>query len=96
MKCKCGGKSYVVNTINSNLLAKKSKEEWIRRQRKCEVCKSNFYTAEVFYAFVPERTIKSVYTEKEAEKIKHTIQQKKVDVRRMLEDIKENKDAKKG
>lgn len=74
MKCQtCGSKTYVVNTTQQ--------PGGIRRQRKCESCKNNAYSAEVWIA---GNVVvgKSIYTKDEAASIK----QRKVDARRANED----------
>lgn len=74
MKCQnCGSKTYVVNTTQQ--------PGGIRRQRKCESCKNNAYSAEVWVA---GNVVvgKSIYTKDEAASIK----QRKVDARRANED----------
>lgn len=70
MKCKCGGTTTVVNT--------KQNEDYVRRQRRCSLCRQQFYTAEQFMGF-----LKEIYTEDEAAAIKR----KKVETRRINEDI---------
>lgn len=80
MKClNCGSKTHVVNTTQQ--------PGGIRRQRKCDSCKNNAYSAEVWIA---GNVVvgKSIYTEDEAASIK----QKKVDARRANED-RRNDDA---
>jgi transcriptional regulator NrdR family protein len=80
MKCnQCGGKTLVVNTLQQL--------GGIRRQRKCESCKNNAYSAEVWIAG-NVLVGKSIYTNDEAALIKR----KGVDVRRANED-RRNKDA---
>ena len=74
MKCQnCGSKTHVVNTTQQ--------PGGIRRQRKCDSCKNNAYSAEVWIA---GNVVvgKSIYTKEEAASIK----QKKVDARRANED----------
>jgi transcriptional regulator NrdR family protein len=74
MKCQqCGGKTLVVNTIQQ--------PGGIRRQRKCDSCKNNAYSAEVWIA---GNVIvgKSIYTKDEAALIK----KKGVNTRRANED----------
>ena len=74
MKCnQCGGKTLVVNTLQQL--------GGIRRQRKCDSCKNNAYSAEVWIAG-NVMVGKSIYTKDEAASIK----QKKVDARRANED----------
>lgn len=80
MKCQhCGGKTLVVNTTQQ--------PGGIRRQRRCESCKNNAYSAEVWVA---GNVVvgKSIYTKDEAASIKR----KKVDARRANED-RRNDDA---
>lgn len=80
MKCQvCGAKTHVVNTTQQ--------PGGIRRQRRCDSCKNNAYSAEVWIA---GNVIvgKSIYTKDEAASIK----QKKVDARRANED-RRNEDA---
>ena len=74
MKCQhCGSKTYVVNTAQQ--------PGGIRRQRKCDSCKNNAYSAEVWIA---GKVIvgKSIYTNDEVALIKR----KGVDARRANED----------
>ena len=74
MKCQnCGSKTHVVNTTQQ--------PGGIRRQRKCDSCKNNAYSAEVWIA---GNVVvgKSIYTKDEAASIK----QRKVDARRANED----------
>jgi transcriptional regulator NrdR family protein len=74
MKCQqCGSKTLVVNTIQQ--------PGGIRRQRKCDSCKNNAYSAEVWIAGNVQ-VGKSIYTNDEAALIK----KKGVDVRRANED----------
>ena len=74
MKCQqCGGKTLVVNTLQQ--------PGGIRRQRKCDSCKNNAYSAEVWIAG-NVMAGKSIYTKDEAASIKR----KKVDARRANED----------
>jgi transcriptional regulator NrdR family protein len=74
MKCQqCGGKTLVVNTIQQ--------PGGIRRQRKCDSCKNNAYSAEVWIAS-NVMVGKSIYTKDEAALIK----KKGVDTRRANED----------
>ena len=74
MKCQhCGSKTYVVNTAQQ--------PGGIRRQRKCDSCKNNAYSAEVWVAG-NVLVGKSIYTNDEAALIK----KKGVDVRRANED----------
>jgi transcriptional regulator NrdR family protein len=74
MKClQCGAKTYVVNTTQQ--------PGGIRRQRKCDSCKNNAYSAEVWIAGNVQ-VGKSIYTNDEAALIK----KKGVDVRRANED----------
>jgi len=74
MKCQqCGGKTHVVNTTQQL--------GGIRRQRKCNSCKNNAYSAEVWIAG-NVMVGKSIYTNDEAALIK----KKGVDARRANED----------
>ncbi len=74
MKCQhCGSKTYVVNTAQQ--------PGGIRRQRKCDSCKNNAYSAEVWIAGNVQ-VGKSIYTKEEAALIK----KKGVDARRANED----------
>lgn len=74
MKCQhCGSKTYVVNTAQQ--------PGGIRRQRKCDSCKNNAYSAEVWIAG-NVMVGKSIYTKEEAALIK----KKEVDARRANED----------
>jgi transcriptional regulator NrdR family protein len=74
VKCQhCGSKTYVVNTAQQ--------PGGIRRQRKCDSCKNNAYSAEVWVAG-NVLVGKSIYTNDEAALIK----KKGVDVRRANED----------
>ena len=74
MKCmQCGSKTVVVNTTQQ--------PGGIRRQRKCNSCKNNAYSAEVWVAG-NVMVGKSIYTNDEAALIK----KKGVDVRRANED----------
>ena len=74
MKCQqCGSKTLVVNTTQQ--------PGGIRRQRKCDSCKNNAYSAEVWIAGNVQ-VGKSIYTNDEAALIK----KKGVDVRRANED----------
>jgi transcriptional regulator NrdR family protein len=74
MKCQqCGSKTHVVNTTQQ--------PGGIRRQRKCDSCKNNAYSAEVWIAGNVQ-VGKSIYTNDEAALIK----KKGVDVRRANED----------
>ena len=74
MKCQhCGSKTYVVNTAQQ--------PGGIRRQRKCDSCKNNAYTAEVWIAG-NVMVGKSIYTNDEVALIKR----KGVDARRANED----------
>jgi transcriptional regulator NrdR family protein len=74
VKCQhCGSKTYVVNTAQQ--------PGGIRRQRKCDSCKNNAYSAEVWIAG-NVMVGKSIYTNDEAALIK----KKGVDVRRANED----------
>jgi transcriptional regulator NrdR family protein len=80
MKCQhCGTKTHVVNTTQQ--------PGGIRRQRKCNSCKINAYTAEVWIAG-NVMVGKSIYTKDEAALIKR----KGVDARRANED-RRNEDA---
>ena len=80
MKCQhCGSRTYVVNTAQQL--------GGIRRQRKCDSCKNNAYTAEVWIAGNVQ-VGKSIYTNDEAALIK----KKGVDARRANED-RRNDDA---
>lgn len=74
MKCQnCGSKTFVVNTTQQ--------PGGIRRQRRCESCKNNAYSAEVW--LVGNVMVgKPIYTKEEAASIKR----KKVDARRANED----------
>ena len=51
--------------------------DYVRRQRRCELCNQQFYTAEQFMGF-----LKDVYTETEAAILKR----RKVETRRLNED----------
>lgn len=74
MKCQnCGAKTHVVNTTQQ--------PGGIRRQRKCDSCKNNAYSAEVWIAG-NVMVGKSIYTNQEAALIK----KKEVDARRANED----------
>ncbi len=74
MKCQnCGSKTHVVNTTQQ--------PGGIRRQRKCDSCKSNAYSAEVWLKATANGA-EPVYTKEEAALIK----KKEVDVRRANED----------
>ena len=74
MKCQhCGSKTFVVNT--------NQQPGGIRRQRRCESCKINAYSAEVWIAG-NVMVGKSIYTNQEAALIK----KKGVDARRANED----------
>ena len=74
MKCQnCGAKTYVVNTTQQ--------PGGIRRQRKCDSCKNNAYSAEVWIAG-NVMVGKSIYTNDEVALIK----KKGVDARRANED----------
>ena len=74
MKCQqCGAKTHVVNTTQQL--------GGIRRQRKCDSCKNNAYSAEVWIAG-NVMVGKSIYTNDEVALIKR----KGVDVRRANED----------
>ena len=74
MKCQhCGSRTYVVNTAQQ--------PGGIRRQRRCDSCKINAYTAEVWIAGNVQ-VGKSIYTKDEAALIK----KKGVDARRANED----------
>jgi len=74
MKCQhCGSKTHVVDTTQQ--------PGGIRRQRKCNSCKNNAYSAEVWIAGNVLGG-KSIYTNDEAALIK----KKGVDVRRANED----------
>lgn len=74
MKCQhCGSKTYVVNTAQQ--------PGGIRRQRKCDSCKNNAYSAEVWIAG-NVMVGKSIYTNDEVALIKR----KGVDARRANED----------
>jgi len=74
MKCQhCGSKTYVVNTAQQ--------PGGIRRQRKCDSCKNNAYSAEVWVAG-NVLVGKSIYTNDEVALIK----KKGVDARRANED----------
>jgi len=81
MQCDCGGKTYVVNT--------RQHDKKIRRQRKCEKCREWFYTVEVreFAAFKEVPVEKPKPMAKVAEKV----HRKKVETRRKLEDIKQER-----
>jgi transcriptional regulator NrdR family protein len=80
MKCQhCGSKTYVVNTAQQ--------PGGIRRQRKCDSCKNNAYSAEVWIAGNVQ-VGKSIYTNDEVALIK----KKGVDARRANED-RRKKDA---
>ena len=74
MKCQhCGSKTMVVNTLQQ--------PGGIRRQRRCESCKNNAYSAEVWIAG-NVMVGKSIYTKDEAALIK----KKEVNARRANED----------
>jgi transcriptional regulator NrdR family protein len=74
VKCQhCGSKTYVVNTAQQ--------PGGIRRQRKCDSCKNNAYSAEVWVAG-NVMVGKSIYTNDEVALIKR----KGVDARRANED----------
>ena len=74
MKCQnCGAKTHVVNTTQQ--------PGGIRRQRKCNSCKNNAYSAEVWIAG-NVMVGKSIYTNDEVALIK----KKEVDARRANED----------
>ena len=74
MKCQnCGAKTHVVNTTQQ--------PGGIRRQRKCDSCKNNAYSAEVWIAG-NVMVGKSIYTNDEVALIK----KKEVDARRANED----------
>jgi transcriptional regulator NrdR family protein len=80
MKCQhCGTKTHVVNTTQQ--------PGGIRRQRKCNSCKINAYTAEV-WVVGNVMVGKSIYTKDEVALIK----KKGVDARRANED-RRKKDA---
>jgi transcriptional regulator NrdR family protein len=80
MKCQnCGSKTVVVNTTQQ--------PGGIRRQRKCNSCKNNAYSAEVWVAG-NVMVGKSIYTKEEAASIK----KKGVEARRANED-RRNDDA---
>ena len=80
MKCQhCGSKTYVVNTAQQ--------PGGIRRQRKCDSCKNNAYSAEV-WVVGNVQVGKSIYTNDEVALIK----KKGVDARRANED-RRKKDA---
>jgi transcriptional regulator NrdR family protein len=82
MQCDCGGRTYVVNT-------RQHSENRIRRQRKCEKCREWFYSIEV-RELVP---LKEVPEEKPKPmaKVAEKVHRKKVEVRRKLEDIKQER-----
>jgi len=84
MLCDCGGKTYVVNT--RQLPAK------IRRQRKCEACRESFYSIEV-REFVPLKDSPEAEAPppKPMAKVAEKIHRKKVEVRRKLEDLKQER-----
>ena len=74
MKCQhCGNKTMVINTLQQ--------PGGIRRQRRCESCKNNAYSAEVWIAG-NVMVGKSIYTKDEAALIK----KKEVNARRANED----------
>jgi len=74
MKCQnCGAKTHVMNTTQQ--------PGGIRRQRKCDSCKNNAYSAEVWIAG-NVMVGKSIYTNDEVALIK----KKGVDARRANED----------
>ena len=80
MKCQqCGAKTHVVNTTQQ--------PGGIRRQRKCDSCKNNAYSAEVWIVGNVQ-VGKSIYTNDEVALIK----KKGVDARRANED-RRKKDA---
>ena len=74
MKCQhCGSRTFVVNTTQQ--------PGGIRRQRKCNSCKTHAYTAEVWIAGNVQ-VGKSIYTKEEAALVKKKV----VDARRANED----------
>ncbi len=88
MKCSCGGDTAVLET--------RTLDGIFRRKRKCKVCSEVFFTKEAFLYKAGEnpnldephnRKHKQLYTKPEAAVIK----QKKVDIRRRVEDIKHEK-----
>lgn len=81
MLCDCGGKTYVVNT--------RQHEGKIRRQRKCEKCREWFYSIEV-REFVPLKDT-PVAEPKPLAKVAEKIHRKKVEARRKLEDLKQER-----
>lgn len=88
MLCDCGGKTYVVNT--------RQHDKKIRRQRKCETCREWFYSIEV-REFVPLKNAPVAEPKPEPKpmaKAAAKLQRKKVEVRRKLEDLKQEKKLK--
>ena len=81
MLCNCGGRTHVVNT--------RQLTDKIRRQRKCVACKQSFYSIEV-REFVPLRNA-PVAEPKPMAKVAEKIHRKKVETRRKLEDIKQER-----
>lgn len=86
MLCDCGGKTYVVNTRQHG-------GNKIRRQRKCEKCKESFYSIEVreFVALKDAPVEETPPAPKPMAKAAAKMQRKKVEVRRKLEDLKQEK-----
>ena len=85
MLCDCGGRTYVVNT--------RQLDNKIRRQRTCCVCKKWFYSIEV-REFVPLKDAPVAEPKpapKPMAKAAAKLQRKKVEVRRKLEDLKQEK-----
>lgn len=80
MLCDCGGKTYVVNT--------RQHEGKIRRQRKCEKCREWFYSIEVRES-VPVAEPKP--EPKPMAKAAAKLHRKKVEARRKLEDLKQER-----
>lgn len=85
MDCSCGGDTAVTET--------RTLEGVLRRRRKCKSCGQAFYTQEVFLYNAEDapRNVaikkKQYFTKPEAAEI----QRKKVETRRKVEDIKEEK-----
>lgn len=85
MLCDCGGKTYVVNT--------RQHEGKIRRQRKCEACREWFYSIEV-REFVPLKDAPVAEPKPELKpmaKAAEKINRKRVEARRKLEDLKQER-----
>lgn len=86
MLCDCGGRTYVVNTRQHG-------GNSIRRQRKCEACREWFYSVEVreFVTFTTPPVAEPKPEPKPMAKAAAKLQRKKVEVRRKLEDIKQER-----